>query len=161
MKKATLILLATLASQSGCVSDEYPAVEVGDVSGTTFYEGAALATTPNPVLVVGAFAYDPTFIDRIVAGERPVPHAVFYVSNPIFPAEGLPYRLSNLEPYEQGYFVTAIIVDVMDATSRAPATGVFPDLGILKSKPDRGPLDVVAGYTRTNVDIRLTDVDTQ
>jgi hypothetical protein len=146
-----------MLGQVGCAS-EYPKIFVGDVGGTTFYDGAALAGTANPVLLVGAYAYDVGFLDRIVAGEKPIPHAVFYAPNPVFAAQGIPYRLSNLDPYDQGYFVTAVILDMMDAAATPTAAGLFPDMSILTSQPDKGPVQVVADRTLTNVDIRLQDV---
>ena len=159
MKKAVLILVLGLAmfGQVGCAS-EYPKILVGDVSGTTFYDGTALAGTPNPLLLVGAYPYDAGFLDRIRAGEKPIPHAVFYAPNPVFPAAGIPYRLNNLDPFEQGYFVTAVILDMMNAAATPTASGLFPDMSLLTNQPDKGPVQVVAGYMLTNVDIRLEDV---
>ncbi len=158
MQKRTLILVTSFAVSSllGCTS-EYPKFGMGDVSGTVFYEGSALARTPKPALVIGAFPFDPGFLSRISAGEKPVPHAAYYVANPVFPPQGISYRLSNLEPYDQGYFVTAAILDMTNAAAAATATGLYPDFGILSSNPERGPVQPVAGFMLTNIDIRMVD----
>jgi hypothetical protein len=162
MQKKVLILVTSfaLASLLGC-SSEYPKFGMGDVSGTAFYEGSALARTPKPALVIGAFPFDPGFLSRISAGEKPVPHAAYYVANPVFTSQGISYRLSNLEPYDQGYFVTAAILDMTDAAAAATVTGIYPDLGILSSNPERGPVQPVAGFTLTNIDLRMADAQVQ
>lgn len=158
MKVAALLTAVslTMVVGTGCTS-EYPAELVGDISGTVQYRGTALVRTPTPVLIVGAFAYQPTFLDTIVAGGRPVPHAAFYVPNPDFGATGIAYRLSKLETFAEGYFVTGVILDEMDVAAPPAATGLYPDMSLLLIHPPVGPVMVAAEQTVAGIDFELSD----
>jgi hypothetical protein len=159
MKTTRLIMLVGLAmaAEDGCSSD-FPPSFVGDVSGTVQYNGTALAQLGSPVLIVGAYAYQPGFLDRLAAGERPVPHASFYVPSPAFGTTGISYRLSKLDAFDQGYFVTGVILNLMDATAGPVATGLYPDMSILFSNPVQGPLMVAPELTVENVDFVIADL---
>jgi hypothetical protein len=158
MKKTSLIVLVgfVAAVAAGC-SSTYPPELVGDISGTVEYNGTALSRTPTPVLIVGAFAYQPGFLELIRTGGRPIPHAAFYVQNPVFGATGIPYRLSKVEPFAQGYFVTGVILNEMDAAAAPAVTGLYPDMSLLVSNPQVGPVMVVAEQTVDHVDFQLLD----
>jgi hypothetical protein len=151
-----LVGLAT-AAEVGCSSDSPPSF-VGDVSGTVQYNGTALAQLGSPVLIIGAYAYQPGFLNRLQAGERPVPHASFYVPSPAFGTTGISYHLSKLDAFDQGYFVTGVILNLMDATAGPVATGLYPDMSILFSNPVQGPVVVVPEFTIENVDFVIADL---
>jgi hypothetical protein len=159
MRNAKLVILVgwAMATQLGC-SAEYPEIAVGDISGRVSYGGTALATLANPVLVVGAFAYQPEFLDHIAKGDVLLPHAVFYALDPVFDTTGLPYRLASLQPFDKGYFVTAAIFNMKDTSTFPAANGIYPDLSIMNTRPDEGPVKVVAGYTVPAIDITVADL---
>jgi hypothetical protein len=157
-KRAALIALVGLTTTvAAACTAQHPAELVGDISGTVQYHGTALAQTPTPVLIVGAFAYQPSFLDGIAAGQRPVPHAAFYVQNPDFGTTGIAYRLSKLQAFDQGYFVTGVILNEMDVAVPPAATGLYPDMSIMVIHPPVGPVMVAAEETLAGIDFELSD----
>jgi hypothetical protein len=159
-KMPVALVALALGLQLAC-SSEYPEPFVGDIRGTVTYHGTAAGELANPVLIVGAFAYRPDFPQLILAGSRPMPHAAFCAPNPSFGPTGIPYRLKDLEPFDKGYFVTAIIADVMDPTVGSAglvATGVYPDLDLIYGTPAEGPVKIVVAHTVEDVDVEMQDI---
>lgn len=152
-----IIILWFTVLNLGC-SVEYPENFDGEVDGEVTYDGVAINTLQTPVLIVSAYAYQPGLLNRLRSGERVTAHASFILLQPVFGSTPIPYHLYNIEPYEKGYFVTAVIIDLENPQLGAVASGVFPENSLMMSNPQEGPVKVAVNEFKAHIDVAMMDI---
>ncbi|MBN2718214.1 MAG: hypothetical protein JXX14_20385 [Deltaproteobacteria bacterium] len=151
---AIVVLVLQVVS---CTSD-YPDSSTGEVAGQVTYTGTRINSLSTPLLIVAAYLYKPDLPERLQRNEAGLAHASYMVTNPDFSQGAIPYQLLRLEPYEKGYFLTAVILDLDNPDAGAVASGMYPDMSIMFTPQASGTVQIVADEMQSGINFALADL---